>query len=213
MSYRTHAWILATVLCGLAAPARSQNACATVNQFTATVVFTGSSLQAFTGNSQQAVNWTYDYTNSRQAFQYLASNGSVTQTALYLYDRQLQYVITPSSGRCEMSPLPSRMPQAVVPGSFLSATNWTIGGSLTVTGYLYDFLFPFGPILPNVPTTSSAQPLFGQQVELVVSQNSCIPVSWTWNWGLAAVVAEFRNYVPSVNSSTFTPPQNCTTAK
>ena len=115
MSSSTRIWIFAAALCGLAGPARSQNACTSVNQFTVSVVFKGSSLQAITGNSQQTVNWIYDYTNMRQAFQYLASNGSVAQTVLFLYKKQVQYFITPSSGQCEMSSLQTSMPQAGVP--------------------------------------------------------------------------------------------------
>jgi hypothetical protein len=173
------------------------------------LVFKGSSLQALTGNSQQTVNWIYDYTNMRQAFQYLASNGSVAQTVLLFYNKQLEYVVTPSSGHCKMGPLQTSMPQAGVPGSFLSATDWTIGGSLPVTGYLFNFLFPYGPILANVPIGASLQQFVGQQVELVVAQTNCVPVSWSW--GLAAVVADFRNYVPTVDSAAFNLPQSCTT--
>jgi hypothetical protein len=211
MIYRT-VWMSAIVACGLAAPAWSQSSCGTVDQFTSQVVFTGSSLQAFTGKSQPAVNWTYDYTNSREAFQYLASDGSVAQTVIYLYRNQLQYVITHSSGSCQVSPLLSSMQKAVVPGSFVSATDWTIGATLPAMGFVYNSLFSFGPILPNVPANSILQ-CVGQRVELVMSQSGCIPLTWSWNWGLTAVVADFRNYVPSVNPAVFMVPQNCSMSR
>lgn len=212
MGYGKRMWIFAAVLGALAAPAWSGPVvvCNPVNQFTVSAVFTGGSLQAFTGNSQQTVIWTYDYTNSREAFQYLASDGSVAQTTIWLYrgGNQGQYDITGSTGKCVMSPLSTNMPQAAVPGTFSSSTQWLIGGALQVTGYSYSSLFSFGPILPN-PSGGPVPQFYGQQVQFVVGPANCIPISWSWSWGLASVAADFRNYAPTVNSATFTLPPSC----
>jgi len=187
-------WLLSTVvvagvlsIVGLRITA-AQTGCTAPAQFEVQVL----QISPVPGHAPQVVNWSFDYINQRQRFQFLRESGAIASTIVQtsISGTLYQYQFTPS-GSCTYKALPQELQQVVVANNFISQTDFTIGGTLLASQYV----FP--------PAHRGSGPLY------VVTSDTCLPIFTQEDNGTKKKV--YRNATTGIKDpSVFSVPETCT---
>ncbi len=161
--------------------------CEAPNQFEGEILLTSKN----SNKSPQTVYLTYDFANRQQRFDYVTDNITIIEKEEHgVFD---QYTINSSTGQCVFHAMSQPMEQVGVPSNFSSQTNFTIGGELQVTSFIY----------PASKKDDSG-------AELIFTTSRCIPV-FASGGSDDHREAVYRNINLGItNPAVFHTPANCT---
>ncbi len=110
--------------------------CAAPSQFEGTMLVVEA--QRGPKHPPRIVNWSYDFADRRERFDWLTGTGAIARTIIQkeIAGIAYQYDIAPS-GDCSYRELPDGMQQIGVADDFLSEADFTIGGELEASRFMF----------------------------------------------------------------------------
>jgi len=120
----------------------------------------------------------YDYKNQRQRIDFFAdiSFNKTIETIIERYDLGYVYVINPATGACTYTPVSGTFHQACIPPYPTSTYQFTLGGSLLCTDYVFEVAANYTEF---ISTSSFCVPVRGFYI---ATQNNVIDNYAQWNW-------------------------------